>query len=57
MPKPRLYHVMHENEWITLCRVSGMASDLAPSMMKTGFDPVTSSEVDELSLQPIHIEV
>jgi len=26
-------------------------------MMKTGFDPVTSSEVDELSLQPIHIEV
>jgi len=57
MPKPRLYHIMHENEWVTLCRVSGMASELTPSMMKTGLDPSTTTEVDDLSVQSIHIEV
>jgi len=58
MPKPRLHHVMHETEWLTLCRLSGMAPELQLPMMKTGLDvPSSSNEVDDLSLQPIHIEV
>jgi ornithine decarboxylase len=58
MPKPRLHYVMHETEWLTLCRLSGMVPELQLQlpMMKTGLD-VPSTEVDDLSLQPIHIEV
>jgi len=41
MPKPKCYHVLHESQWISLCRQSGLAIDVAPSM-KAGLDVVSA---------------
>jgi len=37
MPKPKCYHVLHETQWIALCRQSGLAIDVVPSL-KAGLD-------------------
>jgi len=62
MPKPKCYHVLHEAQWIALCRQSGMAIDIAPSM-KAGLDlsaATANSDSDDKNVnntQQVEIEV
>jgi len=62
MPKPKCYHVLHEAQWIALCRQSGMAIDIAPSM-KAGLDlsaVTANSDSDDKNVnntQQVEIEV
>jgi len=55
MPKPKCYHVMGEQQWVNLCRISGRAVELQPAT-KTVHD-VTADHADDVSLilQPIAI--
>jgi ornithine decarboxylase len=50
MPKPKCYHIMSEQQWISLCRLSGRSADL-PSTTKT-----VQEDALPLIVQP-HIEV
>jgi ornithine decarboxylase len=56
MPKPKCYHVMSDQQWINLCRLSGRSPDLP--MMKTAHDMTTADHCDDVPiiLQP-HGEV
>lgn len=61
MPKPKCYHVLHESQWIALCRQSGLAIDVAPSM-KAGLDVVAAVAVDSddknaNNMQLVEVEV
>jgi ornithine decarboxylase len=55
MPKPKCYHVMHEQQWINLCRQSGRSPDLMPPI-KSCLEH--TADIDSSELVPaIEIEV
>jgi len=56
MPKPKCYHVMHEQQWINLCRQSGRSPDLLPAL-KTGLDHPTTADAEDMpAIQALEIE-
>jgi ornithine decarboxylase len=45
MPKPKCYHTIHEQQWISLCLQAGITVDLLPTM-KTCHDAAIATDVD-----------
>jgi ornithine decarboxylase len=58
MPKPKCYHIIHEQQWISLCHQVGIAVDLLPTL-KAGHDAATVADVDAevVAVQPHEIQV
>jgi len=56
MPKPKCYHVMSEQQWVNLCRISGRVIDLQPAS-KTAHDLTADHAEDTPLILQSHTDI